>query len=82
MSVSGVNQKNDSPHLPNISGNSVTSDTIVTSRPAAASFLAVPPVEIILTPTSLRPVAKASKPVLSKTETRARRTCGDEGELP
>ena len=48
-----------------ISGEPVTSSTSCTGMPAAAIFLAVEPVETILTPASCRPFASSSRPVLS-----------------
>src|SRR5512132_1851179 len=42
--------------------------------PASASSLAVPPVEMISTPSSLSPRAKSTTPRLSKTDTSARST--------
>jgi len=51
-----------------ISGNPVTSATLVTGRPAAAIAVAVPPVEMSWNPCpSTRLRAKASRPVLSET---------------
>src|SRR5687768_14354720 len=50
-----------------ISGNPVTSETFWTGRPAAASALAVPPVEISSTPLSTRPRARSTRPDLSET---------------
>jgi hypothetical protein len=46
----------------------------VTFRPAAASALAVPPVEISSTPSFAKDCAKSTRPVLSETESSARRT--------
>src|SRR3569833_409649 len=63
-----------------ISGKSVISETSSTVRPASRSALAVPPVEISVTPWAARPWAKSSNPVLSDTESRAReilRSIGD-----
>ena len=56
-----------------ISGNPVNSETSITAKPAALSAAAVPPVETISTPRSLRAVAKETSPVLSDTERSARR---------
>ena len=57
-----------------ISGNPVTSATSRTARPAAASARAVPPVDRSSTPSSARPRARSTSPVLSETERSARRT--------
>src|SRR5665213_1447499 len=57
-----------------ISGNWVTEATSSTPSPAAASALAVPPVEINLTPWRTRPWAKGTRPLLSETESSARAT--------
>src|SRR5699024_1379914 len=56
------------------SGNSVTSSTAVTGTPASAITEAVDPVETICTPAACRAWASSGRPVLSKTEIRARRT--------
>src|SRR3954451_13845392 len=50
-----------------ISGNPVTSDTLVTGNPPSARRFAVPPAETSWTPRSTRPRAKAISPVLSET---------------
>src|SRR5436305_3302027 len=59
---------------PRISSWPVNSETSVTSSPASRSADAVPPVERISTPRPARPRAKSAIPVLSETETSARRT--------
>src|SRR3954466_6159078 len=59
---------------PRISSWPVNSETSATSRPASRSAAAVPPVERISTPRPARPRAKSATPVLSETETSARRT--------
>src|SRR6478609_1696145 len=59
---------------PRISSWPVNSATSVTSSPASRSAAAVPPVERISTPRAARPLAKSPTPVLSETETSARRT--------
>src|SRR5882672_2054718 len=59
---------------PRISSWPVNSETSVTSSPASRSAAAVPPVERISTPRPARPRAKSATPVLSETETSARRT--------
>ena len=59
---------------PSISGDPVTSATSVTSIPASRSAAAVPPLETSSTPSSRRPRAKATTPVLSNTASSARRT--------
>src|SRR6478735_5438026 len=59
---------------PRISSWPVNSETSVTSSPASRSAVAVPPVERISTPSPARPRAKSATPVLSETETSARRT--------
>src|SRR5258706_1348250 len=56
-----------------ISGNLVISEMSETARPASRSALAVPPVEISTTPCRARPLAKSTRPVLSETESNARR---------
>src|SRR6185312_2161311 len=55
-----------------ISGKLVISETSRTVRPASRSALAVPPVEISVTPCPARPLAKSISPVLSDTDSRAR----------
>src|SRR5665213_545981 len=57
-----------------ISGNWVTEATSSTASPASASALAVPPVEINLTPWRTRPWTKGTRPLLSETESSARAT--------
>ena len=57
-----------------ISGKPVTSSTSVTGMPDSLSSLAVPPVEMSCTPMSERPLANDSRPLLLKTEMRARWT--------
>ena len=57
-----------------ISGKPVTSSTSVTGMPESLSSLAVPPVEMICTPRSVRPLANDSRPLLLNTEMRARWT--------
>src|SRR5437764_9972782 len=61
-----------------ISGNPVSSEIERTGRPASASAVAVPPVEMISTPRSRRPRANSTIPVLSETDrsARAMRTSG------
>src|SRR3954471_9432215 len=59
---------------PRISSWPVNSETSATSRPASRSAAAVPPAERISTPRPARPRAKSATPVLSETETSARRT--------
>ena len=56
-----------------ISGKPVKSSMARTSSPAASSADAVPPVEMISTPSSESPCAKSTMPVLSDTESTARR---------
>jgi hypothetical protein len=56
------------------SGKPVTSLTAVTAMPRALMRAAVDPVETISTPASASPRASSSRPVLSYTLTRARRT--------
>ena len=56
-----------------ISGKPVKSSIARTSRPAPWSSRAVPPVETSSTPSSARPRAKSTTPVLSETDTSARR---------
>src|SRR6185503_3930714 len=56
-----------------ISGAPVYADTCVTFTPAPAIALAVPPVERISKPSSLRTPASSTTPRLSETETNARR---------
>jgi hypothetical protein len=55
-----------------ISGNFVTSETLVTGRPASASARAVPPVETNSKPRDRRPEARSTSPDLSETLNRAR----------
>ena len=57
-----------------ISGNPVTSLTSRTGNPAPRSVRAVPPVDSSSTPSSWRPRAKSTIPVLSCALTRARET--------
>src|SRR5512139_192398 len=57
-----------------ISGKPVTDDTSRTGMPAAASAFAVPPVEISSTPRAANARARSVSPVLSETESSARRT--------
>src|SRR5579875_3586183 len=57
-----------------ISGKPVSSDTSRTGTDAAASSRAVPPVEMISTPSSTSPRAKSTIPVLSDTDSSARST--------
>ena len=59
---------------PSISGTSVSASTGVTERPSSEMYAAVPPLATSSTPSSARPVANRSRPVLSKTEMSARRT--------
>ena len=54
-------------------GKPVTLDTSTTGSPASASTLAVPPVEISSMPSETSFVAKGTRPVLSETESSARR---------
>src|SRR4051812_37977484 len=49
--------------------------------PSAASSLAVPPVETISTPSSVRPRAKSTRPRLSEVVRRARRTATSPGAV-
>ena len=56
-----------------ISGKPVKSSIARTSSPAASSAWAVPPVEMISTPRSESPFANSTIPVLSDTESTARR---------
>jgi len=56
-----------------ISGKPVTSATSRTVTPDSRSSLAVPPVERISTPKPTSAFASSTTPVLSWTETRARR---------
>ena len=58
---------------PMISGCPVTSLTSVTSRPASRSVRAVPPVEMSCTPSAASPRARSTSPVLSDTDSSARR---------
>src|SRR5690349_15990824 len=51
----------------NISGKPVTSLIDVTGIPAAARVAAVPPVETISKPNSVRAVANSTRPLLSET---------------
>src|SRR5579875_447387 len=55
------------------SGKPVTAATSVTGRPAAASARAVPPVESSTTPRAARAAANGTSPLLSLTESSARR---------
>ena len=57
-----------------ISGKPVTSSTSVTGMPQSLSSFAVPPVEMTVTPMSVRPLANDSTPLLLNTEMRARWT--------
>src|SRR5512133_693336 len=59
---------------PRISGAWVKSPTPTTFTPASASAFCVPPVERSSTPRAARRFANGTRPVLSETETRARRT--------
>src|SRR2546426_4021743 len=59
---------------PSISGKPVTSSTGVTARPASRSACAVPPLETKAAPSSVRPRASSTTPVLSYTASSARRT--------
>src|SRR5436309_9316503 len=54
-----------------ISGKPVTSDTLVTGRPASVSARAVPPVDTSSKPRASRPRARSTRPVLSDTLNRA-----------
>src|SRR5437879_9629387 len=68
-----------------ISGKPVTSATSRTGTPASRKSLAVPPVETISIPSAPRARANSTTPVLSWTETRARRTftgCSFTGDHP
>src|SRR5262245_44296014 len=56
-----------------ISGNPVCSETSVTARPAWRSVWAEPPVDSSCTPRSARERASSIRPLLSETESRARR---------
>src|SRR5215472_10481304 len=56
-----------------ISGKPVTPETSSTLRPASRSVLAVPPVETRAMPRSESALAKSTSPVLSDTESNARR---------
>src|SRR6185312_1258630 len=56
-----------------ISGKPVSSEMSETARPASRNALAVPPVEISATSWRARPLAKSTSPVLSETESNARR---------
>src|SRR5689334_24150791 len=56
-----------------ISGKPVSSEMSETARPASRNALAVPPVEISATPWRARPLAKSTSPVLSETDSNARR---------
>ncbi len=56
-----------------ISGKPVTSAMSMTARPASASALRVPPVEINSTPSAARACANSTRPVLSLTLSKARR---------
>ena len=57
-----------------ISGKPVTSSTRVTGMPESLSSFAVPPVEMTVTPMSVRPLANDSTPLLLNTEISARLT--------
>src|SRR5215469_12441690 len=57
-----------------ISGKPVYEDTWRTGSPCSARSFAVPPVESISTLRLARPRARSRSPVLSETESRARRT--------
>src|SRR5258707_56827 len=50
-----------------ISGNPVTSETLVTVSPAAVSVFAVPPVETSSKPRAARPRPSSTMPILSET---------------
>ena len=54
----------------------------MTATPAALSFFAVPPVDRISTPCAARNRPSSSTPVLSNTDTRARRTLRSDTESP
>ena len=58
-----------------ISGKPVRSVIERTGTPASSSWRAVPPVETISIPSSARPRANSTIPVLSETDSRARVTC-------
>ena len=60
-----------------ISGNPVTSEMPMTGSPAAASALAVPPVDTSSKPRPARAAAKATSPVLSETLRSARMESAD-----
>src|SRR5450755_2486523 len=62
-----------------ISGNPVSSEIDRTETPASASSRAVPPVEMISIPSSTRPRANSTMPVLSDTDSSARATCRPSG---
>ena len=62
-----------------ISGKPVKSEIERTSMPASSSSCAVPPVETISIPSSLRPRANSTMPVLSDTDSSARATCTSPG---
>src|SRR5439155_16438384 len=57
-----------------ISGKPVNWSIVRTCSPASTSSWAVPPVEMISTPSSARPRAKSTMPRLSETESSALRT--------
>src|SRR5437764_1292649 len=57
-----------------ISGNPVRSEIERTGRPASARAVAVPPVEMISTPSSFKPRANSTMPVLLDTDSNARAT--------
>ncbi len=59
-----------------ISGKPVTAATSVTGRPASRSARAVPPVDTSSKPARARPAANAASPVLSETDSSARRGAG------
>ena len=64
-----------------ISGKPVKSAIERTAMPASASAPAVPPVETISTPSSASPRAKSTRPVLSETDSSARRTWTSPGAV-
>src|SRR5688500_1118012 len=64
-----------------ISGKRVYSSTALVSIPSAASSRRVPPVETISTSSAARPRANSSRPRLSDTLSRARRTRTSPGAL-
>src|SRR6266545_6543076 len=65
---------------PRISGAWVNSPTETTGTPASASAFCVPPVERISTSSAARRRANGTRPLLSDTETRARRTMATTSE--